>query len=441
MIEKNKFYFYSFTILFWLTGTWGFVFQEIATPLLPATGLVRLFLDVFVIILGLMTLQKRRDIIIIVSFFALAYLSSVLLNKESLTTFLNGCREYVGIMFMFPILRYLLTCKRAEEFKTSLDRQIIIFLAIQWIAIPFQAVKYGVGDHGGGTLGDGLSGAISTILYIGTFYLVSRNWDADNYFASLRRNWKYLLLLGPSFLNETKISFIYFFFFFLFLFGFKAKSLFKLLLALPAISILFTSLGYVYLTATGQDIETLTDPEFYEAYLFGIDAENLLEIGENYQEGDYYDLEDIWAIDLPRILKISQTPMLLQDCRGGMMFGAGVGQFKGGTTMEKTDFARRNDFMLRGTIPMMYDLLVQLGILGVIWYFCAMGSAINFRNKRTPMSLNVKCYIGMIVFLQLFYGTLFTYLMVDAIFFFICLRTQSLSNDHEQVELSNTQQS
>lgn len=57
------------------------------------------------------------------------------------------------------------------------------------------------------------------------------------------------------------------------------------------------------------------------------------------------------------------------------------------------------------------------------------------------MSLNVKCYIGMIVFLQLFYGTLFTYLMVDAIFFFICLRTQSLSNDHEQVELSNTQQS
>lgn len=423
MIEKSKFYFYSFCLLLWATATWGFIIQEVVPALLPMTSTIRLLLDTGLILLGLMTLRNRRDIAVIATFVGLTFFSSVFLNHEGIATYLNGIREFTGLLFMAPIVRYLVTNYRREEYIASFDRQLLIFLMLQMVAIPFQAVKYGVGDHGGGTLGDGMSGAVSTIIYLGTFYLITRRWDSHNYLKSLRQNWMYLLLLIPSFLNETKISFIYFFLFFLLLFGVNMRSLFKLVLALPFIIVGLGVAAYTYLKATGQDAEMFTDVEFYQAYLFGEDTDNLLEIGENYQDGDYYELEDQWAIDLPRFYKIFAAPTLLKGTKGGLVFGVGLGQFKGGTNMDKTDFARKNDFMLRGTVPLLYDLMIQMGLLGVAWFFWNLISAIRYKNRRTSMSLNIKVYISVIVLLQVCYGTLLTYMMVDFVLFYLMFRS------------------
>lgn len=438
MIEKSKFYYYSFSVLFWIIATWGFVLQEVVPGLTPLLSTFRLLIDAAVIILGLMVLRDRRDIIVIAAFLLISFTSTVVINHESFVTYINGFREYVGLMFIAPIVRYLITNYRREEYIRSINRQLLVFLLLQMVAIPFQAVKYGVGDHGGGTLGDGLSGAISTIIYIGTFYFISQKWDPDNYFRSLRENWKYLLLLIPSFLNETKISFIYLFFFFLLLLGLKWKSVVRLIVALPVLSVLLGVAGYVYLNSTGQDMELLSDPEFYQAYLFGEDADHLLELGENYQEGDYYELEDQWAIDMPRFFKIFRIHILLEDSKGGMIFGAGLGQFKGGTNMDKTDFARRNDYMLRGTIPLTYDLLVQMGILGLIWFLWNIFSLLRFKSRRTPMSVPIKSYLLMIVLLQLCYGTLLTNLMVDIVFFFVAMRTCVMNPEEEGEPASST---
>lgn len=166
-----------------------------------------------------------------------------------------------------------------------------------------------------------------------------------------------------------------------------------------------------------------TDVEFYQAYLFGEDTDNLLEIGENYQDGDYYELEDQWAIDLPRFYKIFAAPTLLKGTKGGLVFGVGLGQFKGGTNMDKTDFARKNDFMLRGTVPLLYDLMIQMGLLGVAWFFWNLISALRYKNRRTSMSLNIKVYISVIVLLQVCYGTLLTYMMVDFVLFYLMFRS------------------
>ncbi|MDE6266007.1 MAG: hypothetical protein K2M07_01485 [Muribaculaceae bacterium] len=429
MIEKEKFYYCSFCIIFWVLAMWSFVTQEI-----PGLGglvtPIRLVIDMFVVTVGVSALRNRRDILVMVSFFLVSFVSSVFVNHESFLTYINGIREFIGLVFMAPLVRYVLASPGGGEYKRKIDRQILIFLILQVVAVPYQAVKYGVGDHGGGTLGDGLSGALSTIVYFATFYLISQRWDSDNYFSSLRQNWKYLLLLTPTFLNETKISFIYLFLFFVFLFSLSWKSVIKGIMMSPLIILLLGGLGYLYLYAAKIDASFFMDEEFYQAYLFGDDADRLIEFGDNYENGDYYELEDQWAVDLPRFFKIFQAPELLERTDGGLIFGVGNGQFKGGNALDKTDFARKNELWFRGTIPMLFDLLIQMGILGVIWFVCNIVSAMCYRNNLTPMSLNLKVYLTAIIFMQLFYGQLCTYLVVDLFLFYVLFCSTDLDGLH-----------
>lgn len=439
MIEKSKFYYYYFCTLLWFLATWNFVIQEALPGLMGLESLFRLLVDAAIILLGLMTLRDRRDKFVILVFFIITFVSSICVNKEGLVTYANGVREYVGLLFMAPVMRYMITNYRGDDYIRSIDRQILLFLALQLIAIPFQSVKYGIGDHGGGTLGDGLSGTISTLIYIGTFYLVSRRWNPDDYLRSLRDNWGYFVLLIPSFLNETKISFIYFVLFFLLLFSIKLQSLYKLLFAVPLIGVVLGFAFQMYLSLNQLTVELFTDPEFYQSYLFADDADRLIEFSENYQDGDYYQLEDQWAVDMPRFFKIMQIPNILSQTKGGMILGAGVGQVKGGSVVDKTPFAVKNEIWFRGTIPMLFDLIVQMGLVGLAWFVWAILTAVRIRDNSIAMSLNVKVYMLMIIFMQMFYGTLLTQPIVAIFFFYIMFRNTPLQTEYdaEQPEVSH----
>ena len=430
MIEKSKFFYYSFCIFFWVLATWAFVIQEIP-GLGVLEGPIRFLIDFAVISVGLMALNNKRDALIMVSFVLLSFTSTIFINGESLLTYLNGFREYIGLIFMAPIVRYILTCHRRDEFVAGFDRQIIIFLALQLIVVPFQAIKYGVGDHGGGTLGDGLSGTLSTVIYMATFYLVSRRWDPTDYLGSLYKSRYYFILLIPTFLNETKISFIYLLIFFLLLFALKWTSVLKVVVAMPFVTMLLGVLAYFYLSVTHMDYDMFIEPEFYQAYLFGDDGDRLIEFSENYENGDYYELEDQWAVDLPRFFKIAHVPEMLEKTKGGMWFGAGNGHLKGGSTLDKTEFARKNEIWFRGTIPLLFDLLVQMGIMGVIWFVINILTALKLKNNRAPMGLNNKVLMLSFIFLQLFYGTLFTYLIVDLFLYYIAFRSTNLVEEDD----------
>ena len=430
MIEKSKFFYYSFCIFFWVLATWAFVIQEIP-GLGVLEGPIRFLIDFAVISVGLMALNNKRDALIMVSFVLLSFTSTIFINGESLLTYLNGFREYIGLIFMAPIVRYILACHRRDEFVAGFDRQIVIFLALQLIVVPFQAIKYGVGDHGGGTLGDGLSGTLSTVIYMATFYLVSRRWDPTDYLGSLYKARYYFILLIPTFLNETKISFIYLLIFFLLLFALKWTSVLKVVVAMPFVTMLLGVLAYFYLSVTHMDYDMFIEPEFYQAYLFGDDGDRLIEFSENYENGDYYELEDQWAVDLPRFFKIAHVPEMLEKTKGGMWFGAGNGHLKGGSTLDKTEFARKNEIWFRGTIPLLFDLLVQMGIMGVIWFVINILTALKLKNNRAPMGLNNKVLMLSFIFLQLFYGTLFTYLIVDLFLYYIAFRSTNLVEEDD----------
>lgn len=80
--------------------TFGFVADELLPFLEPLRPAVFLLLDGLVVLLGLATLRQRGDIIVALSYMAIAVVSSLIVNHGSVATFVNGSRDFVGLVLM-----------------------------------------------------------------------------------------------------------------------------------------------------------------------------------------------------------------------------------------------------------------------------------------------------------------------------------------------------
>ena len=65
----------TFFILFWVLGCFGFVYQELIPPLDGLFTPINVFGDVVLMLLGLYTLRRPTDVLIIVSLFVLSFVS------------------------------------------------------------------------------------------------------------------------------------------------------------------------------------------------------------------------------------------------------------------------------------------------------------------------------------------------------------------------------
>ena len=162
-------------------------------------------------------------------------------------------RAYPAVVF---------THERSDEFKASIIKQLNIWLWLQAFCVTEQFIRYGANDHGGGTMGEGASGMVSMMIYLVSFFLITRNWDSSDYFGSLRRNWKYIFLLYPSFLNETKVSFILLAAYFVLLLKYDRKLLLRMTYILPLSVLVFIGLGSLYLNLTRQEADEVLSAEF-----------------------------------------------------------------------------------------------------------------------------------------------------------------------------------
>lgn len=431
MIERDLFYYRVFIVIFWIQGCFGFVSEELLPFLIPAKSVLFLLLDMALAYLCVETIQRKKEKWIVASFFVIAIISTLLLNKLGIVTFVNGSRQFFGLMFSVPIFRYLLTCKRGIEFREKIDKQLYAFLCIQPVCIIEQAIRYGVGDHGGGTMGKGFSGVITSLIFIISFYFVSKNWDFDNVMSSLKSNKKYLLLLFPVLLNETKICFIYFAVYFLLLYRLELKTFIKIALAAPIIGVVGYALLSVYSVASNATDDTFTFSNLYE-YLSSSDADELISVGQAVQD-EIIETDNIWSIDLPRFVKIGLTPSLLDRTGGGMFLGAGVGQFKGGTTLELTPFARENKWAIQGSVPMMFFVIVELGIVGFAWFIYTMLNIIALKRRNdSEMSMHVKLLLSAIALLCLFYNDMYQNAFLCLVFCYVAMTTYTVPNIVEE---------
>lgn len=447
MIDRYKLYCRTFLITFWVTQCFGFVSEELLPPLNALRSQVMLLCDMVILILGIVTLRINRnkgDNWVVGSFALIAAVSTLLINREGILTLFNGMRDFIGLLFILPILRYFFTCRKGGEiYVRSFDRQLMIYLWLQAVCVTWQFVKYGAGDAVGGSMGYGSSGIVSTCIYFVSFYLMTKRWDASKgYFRNLWNNFILVFLLYPSFLNETKISFIFLLCYFLLLIKLDRAAVRKFVIAIPALFAILAILFPIYLDVTDQEADRVLSEEFLDDYLLGgDDVERMVEIALMIQDGTIeIEATDFWSVDIPRFTKILWLPQTLEDSRGGMIFGAGLGQFKGGQSVEMSQFAKDNQWMLLGSRPWLFFVIVQLGIIGALWYFGAMGWIINYKNKSYDFSKNIKVYLTVILLLILFYNESLRFFQFCGILFYISLYAtikvsqegdESLSYNHQ----------
>ncbi|MCM1291759.1 MAG: hypothetical protein NC201_06380 [Prevotella sp.] len=420
---------------FWILGTWCFVAQRIPGAFDALNTPMQILGDFIILLLGIFTIRSKWDYAVLISFIIISAISTLCINHLSIPFWINGSRFYFGILFLTPFFRWVFENRnRAIYFIHKFDKSLYIFLWIQFPCMIYQFVALGGIDQGGGSLGNYMSGIISTLIYFISLYLMLRRWDNQiSYFKNLIKNWSLLFLLLPTFMNETKISFIYFILYFIFLIPFNKKFLQRIVITIPLILLIGFGAIRLYLRTT-QTTDEMMSAEWLEYYVMGDDQ--TYDLMEVYLENEGSD-EDR---DFMRGAKFLMLPAVLIDKPWGTWVGYGVSQFKGLSVMDMTDFYRRYQWFLFGTTTLLIMILIDLGIVGTAWLlfaFLVMFGIFGSANRK----INLQMYIFMILitFVTLFYASCITIpaFAMPCIYIIFCAQHRDLVTDTVNWEKSD----
>ena len=394
--------------VFWVLGTIGFIIDEIIPGASSLRSYVLLACDGVLVMLGLMCMRHKADFLYAGSLLLISVVSSLVFNRLPIPFTVNGLRVFVGVMFVYPIFRYFMdSASRREHFVDKLDKHLEIFLWLQVFCIGYQFVLYGADDHGGGSLGNWASGTISMMIYLISFYLMKKHINPRHFMASILTNYKYVLLLTPTFLNETKISFVLLVLYFVLLVPIDKRLFSRAVFVIPVMALLFAfgyttyQLTYKGETTTGRVDDGNVDI-FSEEYLM----EYIISDVENAEEGVEWTLDnsEFGTADIPRVTKFLLLPMFEEDNPGHVPLGFGVGHFKGGTKMDHSEFYTQYEWYLMGTIPYLIHIYLQLGVIGVLWFVVYLVSLfVRHPEGCSRRNLNIQLFVAILISINFFY--------------------------------------
>ncbi len=420
-------------VALWIRVTIGFVCQMMFTDLSPALPFAYLAFDVVIVALGCWTLSDRRDLVFGAVLLVVSALVTIAYNHESLFFYLNGIRDFLGYLFVLPVLRYLMADERRwESAGKRIDRFIYLYLWLQFPCMLIQFLYYGAGDHVGGSLGDYQSGMTSTFLFLGSFYLLQKRLDRNRLLASLWENKQYLVMLFPAFLNETKVSFVFLALYLLLLLPFDRKMFIRLTLAIPLMALLLYGAAVTYLVTTGNKAGDVFSIKYYaESYLLAENGDDTQKYAEWLLENDGDRERD--SEDVPRFSKFLFLFEMHEDEPGKALAGWGVGHFKGGTLVPNSDFYQQNEWLLIGTIPYLFHVLVQLGWLGV----ALMAAFFGLMLFRRPVAgaardYNLQFYVLALLLLIMVYQDFLRNVLVCFLIFYVMARSWTLPREERQ---------
>lgn len=417
LLNKPKIVMNVVLALLWVWCTFGFISEEIAPFLINMKSGIFFLIDVAMLFVGFFVLKNKRDKIFVISFIAISFAITCLYNKYGMVFYVNGLREFVYMLSLLPILRYLYESSQSEEFVKKFDKQLFVFLIVQAICITFQFIKYGANDHGGGSMGNGYSGFVSILIYLVSFYLMKKRMDPERYVGSLVEHKWLLILLYPTFLNETKISFIFLILYFILLMPIDKRMFMRLVFTLPIGVILVVLLFNIYIGATGNKDDVLSVDYYMNEYLFAGEDNDIVDWMEHlYEHGE--DLAIDGSNDLPRFTKIALVPELNDAYPGHGITGYGVGHFKGGTSIARSKFYLDNEWLLKGSIPYGYQMYIQLGFFAFAYFVLLWFQLSSLKNKEKK-ELGIICYISILTMIILFYNDFFAYGCPTLVFFYI----------------------
>ena len=317
--------------------------------------------DAIIITLGISSLSYiraglRNPIIFIVICFIINFSYS----DVSLYASLNGSREIITIMSLCIFYNKVFADGNEEEAEwyIQLVSKFGIFFLLLQIPITFQQyLAFGPSDAVGGSFGFGGSGILTILVICLVYYL---HFFAKNITVNA------LLYIGliPLFLNETKISFI--------------------LIPLMIFFVRFQpKIKSILIAGVGALVFFLIFNNFYEAsYLSFDDSASGIFSGDflsNYLMADIYTFDDI-----PRFTKIILAWNLIAQDASTFLFGYEYGLFKGGSMVEISHFAQTYEWLLIGTRPYLFFLILQGGLLlvvGIFWLVLYVNKFFRNPNK------------------------------------------------------------
>lgn len=429
IIEKYKLFSRWIIAVLWIYTCSGFIFDELLPLLSPLRSVIVFLCDLSLLFIGLSVIKRRIDYLLILVFLLITGYSTVFLNGNGIISYLNGIRDFVPYLLFPAIFHYFSEDPtRKVFFRDEMLSFIPKFLMLQIPCTIYQFILYGAGDLVGGSLGHYNSGILTTMVVAGVFVLLYLRIDQQNILQSTIDHSALLIYLLPAFLNETKALFVLLILMGFFLIKIDREIFFKLLLFIPImfVSLLFSF--YLYLFFTGNTDDLLSLDYYSGIYLMN---ENAIEYAK------FMSLTSGVSEDIPRVTKIIEGFSLLAEY-ARPLWGFGIGQFKGGTTLELTEFAQEYDWLLYGSVPYIFFLLIQGGFIlciwVVVWWVAQMYSVLE-RFQRNPQLLIISFFGFILLYNDSFRHFLMTFMLL--FIFYMIDKEDSPTEQHPKNGLNN----
>lgn len=361
--DKHRYCQLAFWVIFWVWTLFGFVADDVFTPLRQYRSLLMWTMDVAMVTLACWVVRERWVWVTVAGFVGMSWVGTCLINHETVFFWLNGLREFIGLLLVYPVMRFVMGQPDSRQrFLDTFDRQGLYFLLVQAFCITVQFIMHGSGDLVGGSYGRYFSGQVSVLIYLVSFFLLRRRLDHNRFLYSLGQNKVYLLLLLPTFLNETKVSFVMLALYVLLLIPADRRFVLRVALMLPLVVLLtWVAMGmYRYSTDVNRSGVSFESMDDVVAYFLADDIEKV-------QGAAMWEIDNNRGVaDVPRMSKLIYLGLLNEQEPGHITAGFGIGQFKGGSQMAVSQFAKQYDWLLMGSVPYLFHIFIQLGLMGIV---------------------------------------------------------------------------
>lgn len=382
------------TILLYTAAFSGFIMEQAGME--SAGTLVLLLMDVAILYLGIGTIARNRVnagvFLLVLILSSLCYAS----HDYAWITHINGLREVLNIVLVFSFYESLADSEYKALFCARFSRFTNIFLVCQVPITLYQFMLYGAGDQVGGSLGAGSSGVLTLVMVLMVYRRIRDKLPETGYKAYF--NAFYLL---PLVLNETKVSFMLIPVLFLCLIKtWKTKYVVWNVLGGMLFFFLLNNLYTDQGKSSANPVAEIFDMEFLDYYLLGSD-------------NDTDDYEDI-----PRALKILLAADMLNRHTEDALLGISYGVFKGGTFVDRGTFATEYHWLLSGSRPTVFYLLITGGwplLILITVYFIAK----IFFNRREASDRKLMLLLMILLCVMMIYNDAIRgqfFLMVYAFF-------------------------
>lgn len=322
--------------------------------------------DAMIIFLAVTSLAYFRGRMVFIVLFVLACIAvNLSYSSGDFMYSMNGAREILillGISIFFQKVFAEENEDVAIEYIEFVKKFSVFFLAIQIPVAFVQFTQHGASDWVGGTFGNRGSGILTLSIICLIFFL-------SDHMQSNRQRILLFFCLVPLVLNETKVSFIFIpmLIFFIY-FKPKLKNIAGGIIG-AALFLFIYSQYYSGMEFEGGAMAGTFSGDFLDSYLMG----------------DVNSSEDI-----PRITKIVVAWKLCAEETRTLLFGMEYGIFKGGSVVETTQFAQSIQFLISGTRPYIFFLLLQGGLLltvGLFWLLFHINNYFTSNNNRFKLFL------------------------------------------------------